>query len=113
MEYSFLGKSDLRISRIAMGCMSLGKDQLQNESILHAAIDGGINYFDTADLYDKGFNEESIGAALKSKRKEVIIATKAGNQWRPDGSGWDWNPSKAYILSCAEKSLQRLQTDYI
>jgi len=113
MEYAQLGKSDLRISRIAFGCMSLGNDQQEIETILHAAIDGGINYFDTADLYDKGLNEERIGAALKAKRKDVIIATKAGNQWRSDGSGWDWNPSKEYILACADKSLQRLQTDYI
>jgi len=113
MEYTTLGKSDLRISRIAFGCMSLGSDQQQIETILQAAIDGGVNFFDTADLYDKGLNEERVGAALKPKRKDVIIASKVGNQWRPDGSGWDWNPSKAYILACADKSLQRLQTDYI
>jgi aryl-alcohol dehydrogenase-like predicted oxidoreductase len=113
MEYTFLGKSDLRISRIAMGCMSLGDDQAQIGKILHRAIEGGINFFDTADLYDKGRNEERIGAALKEKRKDVIIASKVGNQWRPDGSGWDWNPSKAYILQSVEGSLKRLQTDYI
>jgi aryl-alcohol dehydrogenase-like predicted oxidoreductase len=113
MESAQLGKSDLRISRIAMGCMSLGTEQASNEKMLHRAIEGGINYFDTADLYGKGLNEESLGAALKTKRKEVIIATKGGNQWRSDGSGWDWNPSKDYILSCAENSLRRLQTDYI
>lgn len=113
MEYAQLGKSDLHISRLAFGCMSLGDDQQQIEKIIHAAIDGGINYFDTADLYDKGLNEERVGKALKGKRKEVIIATKAGNQWRSDGSGWDWNPSKEYILACADQSLRRLQTDYI
>lgn len=113
MEYIFLGKSDLRISCIAMGCMSLGDDQSLSEQLLHRAIDGGINFFDTADLYDKGKNEECIGAALKGKRKDVIIATKVGNQWREDGSGWDWNPSKEYILKSVEGSLQRLQTDYI
>jgi aryl-alcohol dehydrogenase-like predicted oxidoreductase len=64
-------------------------------------------------LYDKGRNEERIGAALKEKRKDVIIASKVGNQWRADGSGWDWNPSKKYILQCVEGSLQRLQTDHI
>lgn len=109
----FLGKSDLHISRIAFGCMSLGDDQQEIERMLHRAIEGGINFFDTADLYDKGLNEERIGRALKAKRKDVIIASKAGNQWRSDGSGWDWNPSKDYILACADKSLQRLQTDYI
>ena len=66
-----------------------------------------------ADLYDKGENEKLIGAALKEKRKDVIIATKVGNQWRADGSGWDWNPRKEYILSCVEGSLQRLNIDYI
>lgn len=113
MEYTTLGKSDLHISCIAFGCMSLGNEQQPVETILHAAIEGGINFFDTADLYDKGLNEERVGKALKQKRKDVIIASKAGNQWRPDGSGWDWNPSKDYILACADKSLQRLQTDYI
>ncbi|WP_121354007.1 aldo/keto reductase [Flavisolibacter nicotianae] len=113
MDYALLGKSDLRISRIAMGCMSLGTERESNKKIIHRAIEGGINYFDTADLYDKGLNETSVGAALKGNRKEVIIATKAGNQWRADGSGWDWNPSKDYILTCAENSLRRLQTDYI
>jgi len=81
--------------------------------ILDGAIANGINYFDTADLYDKGINEINIGNALRGKRKNVVIATKAGNQWRADGSGWDWNPSKKYILACAEQSLRRLQTDYI
>lgn len=113
MEYLQLGKSGLQISRIGFGCMSLGEDQQQNENILHHAMELGINFFDTADLYQKGWNETSVGKALKAKRKEVIIATKAGNQWRADGSGWDWNPRKEYILSCAEESLKRLQTDYI
>lgn len=113
MDYTFLGKSGLRVSRLALGGMSLGDDQRLNEQLLHRAIEGGINLFDTADLYDRGRNEERIGAALKTKRKEVVIATKVGNQWRPDGSGWDWNPSKDYILKSVESSLRRLQTDYI
>ena len=58
-------------------------------------------------------NEILVGKALKSKRKNSIIASKVGNQWRPDGSGWDWNPGKEYILKCAEESLTRLQTDCI
>src|SRR5690242_12100831 len=101
MKYHQLGKSNLHISAIGFGCMSLGDDQTSNEQILHRAIGLGINFFDTADLYQKGWNETSIGQALKSKRNEVIIASKAGNQWRPDGSGWDWNPNKDYILKCA------------
>ena len=113
MDYTLLGKSNLRISRIGMGCMSLGSDQSLNEQLLHRAIDGGINFFDTADLYDRGENEKRIGAVLKAKRRDVIIATKVGNQWREDGSGWDWNPRRDYILQSVEKSLRRLQTDYI
>ena len=65
------------------------------------------------DLYDKGLNETLLGKAFKGKRDKVIIATKAGNQWRADGSGWDWNPRKEYILKCADESLKRLQIDYI
>ncbi len=113
MEYVQLGKSDMRISRIAFGCMSLGDEDAANEKILHRALDLGINFFDTADLYAKGMNEISVGKALKGYRDKVYIATKVGNQWRADGSGWDWNPRKEYILSCVEKSLQRLQIDYI
>ena len=113
MKYQQLGKSDLQISRIGFGCMSLGSDQAANEQLLHRAIGMGINFFDTADLYQKGLNEISVGKALKAKRKQLIIATKVGNQWRADGSGWNWNPRKEYILACVEESLQRLQTDYI
>ena len=82
-------------------------------AIIHHALDLGINYFDTADLYEKGMNEMLVGKALQSKRADSIIATKVGNQWRPDGSGWDWNPGKEYILKCAEASLTRLRTDRI
>jgi Predicted oxidoreductases (related to aryl-alcohol dehydrogenases) len=113
MNYKQLGKSSLRISEISFGCMSLGKDQATNDRLLHSAMEAGINYFDTADLYDKGWNEESVGKALAGKRTSVVLATKVGNQWRADGSGWDWNPRKEYILQAVEQSLQRLRTDYI
>ncbi|PVY40229.1 aldo/keto reductase [Pontibacter virosus] len=113
MNYKQLGKSDLRISEIAFGCMSLGNDQAANNRLLHRALERGINFFDTADLYDKGANEETVGKAFAGMRERVIIATKVGNQWRPDGSGWDWNPTKSYILQAVEESLRRLQTDYI
>ena len=93
--------------------MSLGEDEKENIFLLHKALELGINYFDTADLYQHGKNEETLGRAFKDKRDKVIIASKAGNKWRADGSGWDWNPRKDYILSCADNSLKRLQTDYI
>ncbi len=113
MQYKTLGKSDLHISRIGFGCMSLKPDQNDFNNIIDAAIDMGINYFDTADLYNKGLNETLLGKAFQGKRDKVIIASKAGNQWRADGSGWDWNPRKEYILKCADESLKRLQTDHI
>lgn len=113
MNYQPLGKSELRISAIGFGCMSLGNDLAANTRLLHRAMDLGVNFFDTADLYQKGLNEEMLGKILKEKRGQVILATKVGNQWRSDGSGWDWNPRKAHILSAVEESLRRLQTDHI
>src|SRR5688572_17181728 len=98
MEYQKLGKSDLEISRVSFGCMSLGADDKSNAYILQTALDNGINFFDTADLYERGNNEITVEKAFKGQREKVIIATKVGNQWKPDGSGWDWNPTKAYIL---------------
>lgn len=113
MDYKLLGKSGLNISRIGFGCMSLHPEQKDFEQMINLAMDAGINYFDTADLYDKGGNESMLGQIFKGKRDKVIIGSKAGNEWRADGSGWDWNPRKQYILKCAEGSLRRLQTDYI
>jgi aryl-alcohol dehydrogenase-like predicted oxidoreductase len=113
MRYNQLGNSNLHISEIGFGCMSLSGTDNENSIILHRAIDLGINFFDTADLYNKGMNEISVGKALKDKRGKIILATKAGNQWRPDGSGWDWNPRKDYILAAADQSLKRLQIDCI
>lgn len=113
MKYNLLGKSDLRVSEISFGCMSLGENHVENARILHQALEEGINLFDTADMYGQGLNEITVGQAFKDNREKVILATKVGNQWRKDGNGWDWNPSKAYILKSVEQSLQRLQTDYI
>lgn len=113
MEYALLKRTGLHISRIGFGCMSLGSDIRQAEKLIDRAVDLGVNYFDTSDLYDKGLNEELVGKALKGVRREVVLATKVGNQWRADGSGWDWNPGKEYILSAVEDSLRRLQTEFI
>jgi aryl-alcohol dehydrogenase-like predicted oxidoreductase len=113
MNYRLLGKSSLKISEIGFGCMSLRGNQEESQNIIHKAIELGVNFFDTADLYDKGANETIVGNALQGKRDKVVLATKVGNQWRPDGSGWDWNPRKEYILKAIEDSLRRLKTDYI
>lgn len=112
MQYQQLGRSDLQISTLSLGCMSFHEKET-GQGLIHTALDHGINFFDTADLYDRGENEKIVGQVLKGKRQEVIIATKVGNQWREDGSGWDWNPSKVYIKSAVKESLRRLQTDYI
>ena len=98
---------------MALDVCSLKPYQSGKQNIIDKAIEKGINFFDTADLYDKGLNEINIGKALKAKRDKVIIATKVGNQWREDGSGWNWNPTKKYIIDSVEQSLQRLQTDHI
>ncbi|MEM9917899.1 MAG: aldo/keto reductase [Bacteroidota bacterium] len=113
MQYRQLGSSDLNVSAISFGCMSLPSDQAVASRLIHHAHSLGINFYDTADLYQKGFNEQMLGQALKDRRQEVLIASKVGNQWRADGSGWDWNPRKAYILQAVEDSLRRLQTDYL
>jgi aryl-alcohol dehydrogenase-like predicted oxidoreductase len=113
MRYKQLGKSELKISKIGFGCMSLKGGRQENQKLVDCAMELGINYFDTADLYEKGMNEEMIGNALKKQRDKVVIATKVGNVWRADGSEWDWNASKEYILSSVEQSLKRLKTDYI
>src|SRR5438045_972833 len=107
MEYAQLGKSSLNISRIGFGCMLL-KEEAASEILINDAIEKGINFFDTADLYNKGDNEILVGKAIGKKRKDVIIATKGGNQWNEDGTTWRWNASPRYLETTIEKSLQRL-----
>lgn len=113
MKYRLLTQSQIKLSEIALGCMSLRPEQANSKSVIEAAVSGGINFLDTADLYDQGWNEKAVGEAIKNVRSRLILASKVGNEWRTDGSGWDWNPRKSYILKAVEKSLSRLQTDYI
>jgi aryl-alcohol dehydrogenase-like predicted oxidoreductase len=113
MQYADLGQSGMMVSRIGLGCMSLKPDAPDHARIIDRAIDGGINYMDTADLYDAGLNEEMLGRAIRGRRDKLVLATKVGNRLHADGSGWDWDPSKAYIISSVEKSLKRLGTSYI
>lgn len=113
MKYNQVGKSAIHVSEIGFGCMSLGNDEQVNKRIVDEAIAAGINFFDTADLYDKGENERQIGKLLSGKRDNCIISTKVGNKWKEDGSGWDWLPGKEYIIKAVEDSLRRLGTDYI
>ncbi|RDU34989.1 aldo/keto reductase [Neobacillus piezotolerans] len=113
MNKNRLGNSDLNVSMLGLGCMSLGTDLDKARSIIDAALDEGINYFDTADLYDFGENEKIVGECLKGRRDKVILATKAGNRWNEDKSGWSWDPSKKHIKEAVKGSLKRLGTDYI
>ncbi|APH04523.1 aldo/keto reductase [Bacillus weihaiensis] len=113
MKKRQLGNSDLYVSEVGLGCMSLGTDESHAKSIIDKAIDLGINYLDTADLYDFGENETLVGKALKHRRKDIILATKVGNRWNENQSGWTWDPSKKYIKEAVKQSLLRLQTDYI
>jgi aryl-alcohol dehydrogenase-like predicted oxidoreductase len=113
MTYAQPGSSELLISRIGFGCMSLGANEMDGIPIIHEAISLGINFFDTADIYSNGLNETLVGKALKGKRDKVVLATKVGNVARHDGKGLDWDPSKKHILSSIDHSLKRLQTDHI
>jgi aryl-alcohol dehydrogenase-like predicted oxidoreductase len=108
-----LGNSDLWVTELGLGCMSIGTEEKKAREIIETALDEGINYFDSADLYDFGENETIVGAALKDVREKVIIATKVGNRWNPDKTGWSWDPSKSHIKEAVKQSLKRLGTDYI
>ena len=113
MRFRTLNRANFKVSEIGFGCMSLGQDHKENARLIHEAIGLGINFFDTADLYQYGLNESSLGRALEGNREGVIIASKVGNEWSRDKKSWRWNPSKSYILKAVDKSLERLRTDYI
>ncbi|MFJ7826191.1 aldo/keto reductase [Psychrobacillus sp. NPDC096623] len=113
MKKRQLGKSEIYVSEIGLGCMSLPTDQKAADNIIQVALENGITYFDTADLYENGENEKIVGNALKSNRQNIILATKVGNRLNKSGNGWSWDPSKEWITEAVHASLKRLQTDYI
>lgn len=113
MKKRQLGSSNLYISEISLGGMSLSTDKQKAAAIVDMALDAGINYIDTADLYDFGANEQIIGSILGKRRQDVIVATKVGNRWTEGVEGWHWDASPAYIQEAVYKSLKRLGTDYI
>lgn len=108
-----LGHSDLLVGELGLGCMSLAKAGDAAEPLIHRALDLGVDFFDTADLYGRGANEELLARALGPRRREVIVATKVGNRWHAGRDGWDWDPSPGYIRTAVAASLRRLATDYI
>ena len=113
MKKRELGTSGLFVSELGLGTMSLPNDKSEVQSIMDAALHAGINFIDTADLYDGGKNEELVGQALKGKRENFILSTKVGNKLNAGDNGWTWNPSKKHITEAVKKSLTRLDTDYI
>lgn len=113
MKNNLLGNSGIEVSEIALGCMSLPEDPQKAAAIIDEAIDHGVNYFDTADFYGKGKNEELVGAALGNRRGDIILASKVGNEWSQDSDEVQWNPGKDYIKAQIHHSLRRLQTDYL
>ena len=113
MEFRPLGKSGLQVSLAGLGCNGFGRrcDAEQTRAVVHRALDEGINFFDTADMYGGGASEELLGKALGSRRDEVVVATKFGAPMgeAPDQRGG----SRRWIQRAVEASLRRLGTDYI
>jgi aryl-alcohol dehydrogenase-like predicted oxidoreductase len=123
MEYTRLGGTGLEVSRLCLGCMSFGAPdrgnhtwtlpEEQSRSIIKQALDAGINFLDTANVYSDGDSEEIVGRALKSfvKRDEVVLATKLCSRMRPGPNGAGL--SRKAVMSEIDHSLRRLGTDYI
>ncbi|MFM7537256.1 MAG: aldo/keto reductase [Acidimicrobiales bacterium] len=122
MEYRTLGRTGIHVSSLCLGAMMLGPvgndDRDECERIVHAALDAGINFIDTADVYSAGVSEEIVGRALAGRRDEVVLATKChfpvvdgpfAAVRRPN----TWGNSRRHIVAACEASLRRLGTDWI
>jgi aryl-alcohol dehydrogenase-like predicted oxidoreductase len=115
MQYRTLGRTGVKVSSLCLGAMMLGSwgnpDHEESISIIHAALDAGINFVDTADVYSAGESEEIVGKALVGRREEVVLATKfhapMGQDRNMTGN------SRRWIVRECENSLRRLKTDYI
>ena len=101
------------VSEIGLGCMSLPSDVASCARVIHRALDAGVTFFDTADFYQHGANETAVGHAFAGIRDRVVIASKVGNRWNPDGTTWQWDPSPTWIVRAVRETLTRLQTDYL
>ena len=113
MEFRNLGDSGLKVSLAGIGCNNFGWtiDAAATEKVERTALDAGINFFDTADIYDAGTSETYLGKALGAERQNAVICTKFGV---PSGPGpLDGGASRRYIMKACEASLSRLGTDYI
>ena len=117
MKKRKLGSQGLVVSELGLGCMGMSqfygpRDDLESTATLERAIELGLDFFDTADVYGAGHNEELVGPVLRKRRDKVIIATKFGNQVLPDGKR-AINGRPEYVRSACEASLRRLGVDHI
>ena len=113
-----LGRHDLHVSALGLGCMGMSDfygpaDDAQSLAVLGHAVDMGVNFLDTADMYGVGANERLLAPLLKARRNEIVLATKFGNVRAPDGRMLGINGSPDYVKSACEASLQRLGVDHI
>ncbi|MDA8121307.1 MAG: aldo/keto reductase [Deltaproteobacteria bacterium] len=118
MKQSPLGKSDLLVSRVGLGCMGMSEfygpgDERESIRTIHRALDLGMNFLDTADIYGIGRNEELVGKAIRDRRGKAVLATKFGNVRGADGSWLGVDGKPEYVRSCCEASLRRLGVDVI
>src|SRR6202167_5023716 len=118
MKQVALGSLGLKISPMGLGCMGMSEfygntDDAESIATIHLALDRGMNFLDTADMYGVGKNEALVGKAIEGRRKEVVLATKFGNQRSPDGKFLGVNGSPEYVRTCCEASLERLNVEVI
>jgi aryl-alcohol dehydrogenase-like predicted oxidoreductase len=118
MEARELGTSGLFVSTLGLGCMGMSDfygdgDEVESIATIHRAIELGVTFLDTADIYGMGRNEELVGKAIKDRRDKVILATKFGNVRKADGTFVGVNGKPDYVRSACEASLRRLQVDMI
>ncbi len=113
MEYRYLGNSGLQVSVVGLGCNNFGMrlDAAGTAAVINQAVEEGITFFDTADVYGRGKSEEFMGPAIKPHRRNIVLATKS---FSPMGEGPYWSgASRKYIMDAVEDCLRRLDTDYI
>ncbi|HEY7931103.1 MAG TPA: aldo/keto reductase [Acidimicrobiales bacterium] len=108
----------LEVSEQGLGCMGMSEfygvgDDAESIATIHEALDAGVNFLDTADMYGPFVNEELVGRAIKDRREEVVLATKFGNQRGQDGSFIGINGSPEYVVAACDASLRRLGVEYI
>jgi|SRR5579875_215164 len=118
MELRKLGSQGLVVSAQGLGCMGMSEfygasDEREAIATIHRALELGVNFLDTADMYGPFTNEELVGRAVRGKREQYVIATKFGNERRPDGSWVGINGKPEYVKRACEASLRRLGVDYI